>query len=231
VTTNLSTKDLSDETATGGGPPTHRARWQSPWLVGLTALVVLNLLYALPRYLQFDPNLSRNPILPDYPMQFPLMVAHLLTGNIAMVTVFLQVVPWVRRHHPRTHRISGRMYVFAGAIPSALLGLYLIPALPTPTGQIGLAVEATLWITTTVLGYWHARSGRYAKHRQWMVYSFALALGTTWSRVLYVAMIAIPGFTIGDNAYLEITSWLGWTINLLIAHWWLERRRPAPVIR
>ena len=228
MTLNLS----SDENAgTSALPERDRVRrpgrWQSPWLLGLGVLVVTNLLYALPRYLQFDPKLSRDPILAGYPLQFPLIVAHLLAGNIAMVTVFLQVTAWVRRRHPAVHRISGRLYVFAGALPAALLGLYLVPALPTPTGQVGLVTEAVLWIATTLTGFRMARAGNYAAHRRWMLYSFALALGTTWSRVLYLMELAVPALALPSDVYLEVTSWLGWMINLLIAHWWLQRRRPA----
>jgi hypothetical protein len=204
-------------------PPPRLRWWQNPLVVALAVIVVVNLLYALPRYLTFDPDMSRNPIDPDSPMQFPLVIVHLLTGNLAMVTVFLQVLPSVRRRYPKIHRISGRLYIFGGVLPSALVGLYLLPYLPTPFGQIGLATEATMWVSTTAVGFYFIRKRKYLKHRRWMVYSFALALGTSWSRVLYYAYLGIPGFNLDPNAFLEITSWLGWMVNLLVAQWWLER--------
>ncbi|MEU1287210.1 DUF2306 domain-containing protein [Kitasatospora sp. NPDC005856] len=211
----------------GAGPTTIAPSWwQSPWAAALAALVVFNLLYAFPRYLTGDSHQARIPLDPDFPAHYPVLVAHVVLGNISLVTVLLQVLPWIRRHHPAVHRMSGRLYIFAGALPSGLLALVLVPYSSAPSGKIGLAMMAVLWLATTLLGLRAALQRRFVDHRRWMVYSFALALGTTWGRLLAEAMLHIPGFKIDIMVLLELANWAGWVFNLLVAHWWLERTAP-----
>ncbi|MQA17540.1 MAG: hypothetical protein GEV09_26640 [Pseudonocardiaceae bacterium] len=50
-----------------------------------------------------------------------------------------------------------------------------------------------------------------------MIYGFALTLGTSWSRVLFIAMTVWPTFQMDELLFLGVTSWLGWLINLVIA--------------
>jgi hypothetical protein len=85
-----------------------------------------------------------------------------------------------------------------------------------------------LWIATTVVGYRRAVQHRYASHQRWMVYSFALSLGTSWGRVIVVTLGLFPTFQINFNILVDVTSWL-WVITLLIAHWWVESRATRTV--
>ncbi|MCX4388075.1 DUF2306 domain-containing protein [Micromonospora peucetia] len=195
------------------------------WLVLLLGLVVFNLIYALPRYLSLDPSQSRSGLDPSVPAQFGLLVAHVVTGNVAMVTVLLQLWSWLRRKHPRVHRASGRVYILAGALPAAGLGLFaLIPLRPNHAGSVGLGVMGVLWIVTTLVGWQMARRHRYAEHRRWMLYSFALALGTSWGRIIVVVLTVFPGLPVNFGVLVEVNNWLGWMVNLLIAHLWIESR-------
>lgn len=210
--------------------PTGPRPWWSQWYLWLVVLlgeVVFNLIYALPRYLSGDPDQSRSALNPAVSQHWGLLVAHVVTGNVAMVTVLLQLWPWLRRNHPKVHRVSGRVYILAGALPSAGLGLFaLLPIRHGGPGSIGLGFMAVLWIVTSLLGWWTARQGRYVEHRRWMVYSFALALGTTYGRFVVVALTMYPGLAphINFDILIEVTSWLGWVVNLLVAHLWLETR-------
>jgi Predicted membrane protein (DUF2306) len=204
-------------------PRPSRRWWRTPWAAARLALVVFNLLYALPRYLKLEPSQARIQLDPDFRLHFQVLVAHVLTANIAMVTLFLQLLPWIRQQSPRFHRASGTVYVFAGAVPSALLALLLLPHSLAPTGRVGLTTMSVLWIATSLIGYRMQRLHRYADHRRWMYYSVALALGTSWGRIMAELMMHIPGFTIDIMIFLEISSWLGWIVNLFIAQWWLER--------
>ncbi|MFV2013414.1 MULTISPECIES: DUF2306 domain-containing protein [unclassified Micromonospora] len=195
------------------------------WLVLLLGLVVFNLVYALPRYLSLDPAQSRSGLDPSVSAHFGLLVAHVVTGNIAMVTVLLQLWPWLRRNLPQVHRISGRVYILAGALPSAALGLFaLIPLRPNHSGSVGLGVMGLLWIVTTLVGWRMARQGRFAEHQRWMLYSFALALGTSWGRVVVSLLTAFPTLPVNFSLLVEVNNWLGWIMNLLIVHLWIESR-------
>jgi Predicted membrane protein (DUF2306) len=212
-------------------PPEKRPfiRWlTNPFVIALAAIVVFNLVWALPRYLHFDSKLSRVPLDPRFPHQwhFPIIVAHVLTANLALLLVFFQLSSRLRRRFPVVHRTSGRVYVFAGALPTSLLALWLIPYGHQPFGELGQGAEGALWFFTTAMGFVRARQGRYVDHRRWMIYSFALALGTTWGRLIVWGMSIIPGFTMGLNWLFEVSSWLGWFVNLLVAYWWVERTAP-----
>ncbi|MCW2877870.1 MAG: hypothetical protein JWQ95_1970 [Sphaerisporangium sp.] len=207
----------------------HRPRrprqpwWRSPWVIGLAVVVVFNLIYALPRYLSFNPAMSRAPLAPGFPAHFAVISVHAVLGNVALVTVFLQVMPWLRRRSVKAHRVSGLVYVFGGAIPAAVLSLVLLPFSTIPTGKVGLFTMAVLWIATTLVGYRKQRQGRYAEHRRWMLYSFAMALGTTWGRVVILLWGVAPALQFDVMIFLELNSWM-WFVNLLIVQWWLERR-------
>ncbi|SFT36383.1 Predicted membrane protein [Actinopolyspora lacussalsi subsp. righensis] len=186
-------------------------------------LVVFNLLHALPRYLSFDPALSRTAIDPNFALHYPVLVLHVVTGNLAMVTVFLQILPWLRKRSVRLHRWSGLVYVYGGALPSSLLALILLPYSLAPTGKFGLFSMAIAWIATTIAGYRAQAGHRYRDHRKWMAYSFAISLGTSWGRILSTAMQTIPWFKIETMLFIEMSNWL-WVGNVLLAHWWLQRR-------
>jgi len=206
--------------------PVEHIRWpwyRSPWVIGTAVLVVFNLVHALPRYLSLDPAMSRSAIDPTFALHYPVLVVHVVTGNIAMITVFLQILPWLRQRSVRFHKISGMVYICGGAIPSALLALVLLPYSQAPTGKVGLFAMAVAWIATTVAGFRAQAGHRYPDHRRWMVYSFAIALGTSWGRVLGLAMQEIPGIKIDMMVFIETSSWL-WVGNVLVAHWWLQRR-------
>lgn len=212
------------------GPDQPGSWWRQRyfWLVLLLAVVVGNVLYALPRYLQFDPKQSRVGLDPSaVHTHFGLLVAHVITGNVAMVTVFLQLWPWLRKHHPQVHRISGRVYILAGVLPAAGLGMFtLIPLRQDQTGSVGLAAQAVLWLGTTAIGWRMARQGRYVQHQRWMLYSFALALGTSYGRVIAEVLTNYPGVFkhVPMPVLIEVIYWLGWIVNLLIAHLYIESR-------
>jgi hypothetical protein len=196
--------------------------WIAPAWAALAAVVIFNLLYGLPKYLSLNPAASRVPIYPSHPAQFPLLVTHVTTGCIALVTVAIQLVPWIRRHHLTIHKVSGFIYVFLGAIPAALCGLYVLPLSPAPTGKVGLAAMAIAWIATTVTGFVKYLQGKPLEHRRWMFYSFALALGTSWGRIMTQLLRLDPSYHVNEMVYLELTSWL-WVVNILVAQWWWER--------
>lgn len=198
------------------------------WLVLLLGLVVFNALYALPRYLTFDESKARIALDPARTDEhFGFLVVHAVTGNVAMITLLLQMWPWLRRHYPQVHRVSGRVYILAGVLPSAGIGVTAL--LLMRQGQVdslGLGTMGVLWIATTVIGWQRARQHRYVEHQRWMVYSFALALGTTWGRIILEFLTAFPKLAVHVNPYmlLDFTSWLGWILNLLAAHLWIESR-------
>ena len=202
-----------------------RSRRHRQAMITFSVATIAYVAFKLPPYLSFD---SRNsPIPPEHALHFALLSGHAFSGSIALLTAVLQLWPWLRRKYPAAHRISGRIYIFAGALPSAVLAVTMYPVTPG-AGRVAVLVAATLWSTTSILGWRAARQKRFAEHRRWMVYSFAIM----WGYGVWVFVIANVLFAIGLDlsTAMETARWVSWTGNLLIAHWWLERTAGRTII-
>jgi len=204
----------------------------APFLLVAIAFVA----FSLPPYLTFDPSRSRVPVGAAVRGYYPLLVAHVIFGSIALLTACLQIWPWLRTRFPDVHRRTGRVYVFAGVLPAGAIGL-IIGAL-TPFGPVLRAsnvVLAIVWLTVTITGYRAGRQYRLADHRRWMIRSVVLTLSIItnrmWAVVWVITLVPQLQTTFGGNEALMIQSiaglsgWLGWVLPLLVAEWWLDTRR------
>jgi Predicted membrane protein (DUF2306) len=220
--------------------------WQRPWVVPLFVVTFAFLAFSVPPYLALDPAGSRLPLREGVTWHFPILVAHIGFGSIALITCCLQIWPWLRQKHPRVHRLSGRVYVLLGVLPAGLLGILAAVTAVTPgfSGKIGNVTLAVVWLATTFMGWRMARARRFAEHRRWMIRSFALCTSIVVNRLwvigLIVALMPFLQTRFGGDQQALIRSaveagiWLSWVVNLLVAEWWIERRRrvaarPAPV--
>jgi Predicted membrane protein (DUF2306) len=211
--------DQAPPPSTRGAAP--RRRDTRPWIVLLALAVTAFLVDVLHPYLTLNPAEARIVLKAGVPLHYPVLIAHILFGTIALVTVVLQLWPWIRRHHPVVHRRIGLVYVFGGALPCSLMALTLMPLTNGWSGNIGITMQAVLWFTTTVIGFRMARQRRFADHRRWMTYSAALALGVLWGRATVDLYTVLPQkFSV--MFIFEVARWAGWMINLAIAQWWLE---------
>ncbi|GAA3234007.1 DUF2306 domain-containing protein [Dactylosporangium siamense] len=205
-------------------PPTNHDRRPRvrPGVVLVALFVAAFLIDTLPPYLGLDPAKSRIVLRPDFAGHYTLLILHIAAGTIALSTLCLQLWPWLRRTHPKVHRTVGRIYVFGGALPSALLALAIMPLTHGWSANMGITFHAVLWFAVTAIGFWHAKHHRYALHRRFMLYSVALALGILWGRATVNLYLLLPvKFDVGY--VFEMARWGGWFINLLVVQWWLER--------
>ncbi|MEU4765716.1 DUF2306 domain-containing protein [Actinosynnema sp. NPDC023794] len=196
------------------------------------------LAFSVPPYLTFDPSLSRLAPPEGNDLYYPLLVAHVVFGAVAMVTACFQVWPSFRTSHPRGHRITGRIYVFAGALPAGVLGLYIgWHTAAGPSVRVANLVGSALWVAVTITGLWMARRRRYQDHRRWMSRSFALSMSIVLSRIVnIVATIVLTpqldtmfkgSWELLQHSSASIGVWLSPLLLLLITDWVLERRKPA----
>jgi len=218
-------------------PPVVQPRktwWRRPWVAPLALLVAAFLAYSVPPYLTLDPAQSRVPAPPGFAAHYGFLVAHILFGTIAIVGVILQVWPWLRRTHPVAHRRIGRVYVFGGAIPSALMALTIALFSPFgPAAGVLNVVAAVLWLGFTIAGFRAIRQRRYADHRRWMIRSFAMTMNTLLSRVYAPIAFITLGPYYSEAALFQAASTLSGTLSLLtlllFSQWWLDRK-PKPAI-
>jgi hypothetical protein len=220
--------------STTTGEP-ERRRWWS-WAVPALLVSVAFLAFSLPPYLTFDPDRSRVPVHDGFALHYPLLVAHILFGSVALLTCCLQMWPWLRRSRPDIHRRAGRAYVFCGVLPAGIALLGVAPLSSTGfVSQVGNTLLALLWMPVTWAGYRAARRRRYREHREWMIRSFALTTSIVVNRLWLVLMFAVllpqrdTTFHGDEDALIDAAAgasvWLGWVVNLLVAEWWLHRRR------
>ncbi|MCF7547849.1 DUF2306 domain-containing protein [Pseudonocardia sp. WMMC193] len=202
--------------------------------LGVFAVVVLVFLaFSLPPYLGLDPARSRITPRPDYPLHYPLLVAHIGFGTIALVTAVLQIWPWLRRTHPTAHRWVGRVYLFGGVFPGGIVVLGVSPVSTTGLASAaGNTILALLWLGTAWAGWRAARERRFADHRRWMIRSVALTFSIVVNRVwigVYLGLFALAS-PLDDATVLAAGAasvWSSWIVNLLVAEWWLLRPKRA----
>jgi uncharacterized membrane protein YozB (DUF420 family) len=219
-------------------------------LLPLFLVVVAFLIYALPPYLTGDPSRSRIPVAGNVGAYYPLLVAHVVCGAIAMLAACLQIWPWLRARYPDAHRRIGQVYVFAGVLPAGAMGLVLGALTPFgPVLRASNVVLAIVWLTVTLTGYRAGRRFRVADHRRWMIRSvvltFSIITNRVWAVIWVIALVPQLQTTFGGNEALMVqaiaglSGWLGWVLPLLAAEWVLDARpgtatvappRPAPVV-
>ena len=200
--------------------------------LALLALVAVGFVaLSLRRYLALDPARSMVELSPTI---FPLLVGHVVFGSVAMLMALLQISPRFRAASPVRHRIAGQIYVFAGVVPAGVLAL--VVACFSPFGPVARAsnlVFACVWLGVTLVGWRAGRRGRARVHRRWMIRSavltFSILTNRLWGPLAYVLLEPRLATTFhGDETFFAwtiagLSTWLGWTLPLLITEGLLER--------
>ena len=207
--------------------PARKPFWRRPW-VGPLAVLVIYYLYTQSKPFVGVPE-SRAPLQPhdNFPLYYPVLIVHMISATIAMLAVVPQVWPWLRIHHPKVHRVCGRVYLL-GSLVAVAAGLVVIWWAPK-SGKIGALCLLLVWGSTSAIAYHAARRRNYAKHRQFMLYSFAIAMNNLWAAFGLLALVKLR-IPIDPVYQPEASRWIPWVGNLMLVQWWLYRTaRPAEV--
>lgn len=206
--------------------PTRVRDWP-PALLWLALLAPATLIggYAL-RYVNFDPRALPYELRVNM-LHAPIpFVLHTTFGGLALLLGPWQFVTALRRRYPHAHRWAGRLYVLCCLTSGVAAYPVAFGTLAGPVAAAGFASMATAWLATTVMAFAAIRRGRVARHRRWMVLSFALTLSAVTLRV----SLLVPFFLWLDFMPIyRITAWTSWTGNLVLALLWLSRREGWPV--
>ncbi|MCR6481654.1 DUF2306 domain-containing protein [Amycolatopsis sp. OK19-0408] len=163
-------------------------------------------------------------------LQYAVLVAHIFTAAVALVLGPLQFVPKIRARR-RVHRTLGRLYLFAGVLPSGLATIPVALWSGRLVTQLGLTTAGVLWLVTGALAYRAARRRDFAAHRAWMLRNYALTFLAVTSRVLVpvLLLVQVPFGGVDPASaptLIPIGQTLGWVVNLAVVEI-LLRQRPA----
>jgi uncharacterized membrane protein len=198
-------------------------------LVFLVA-IIFGLVLTYP-YLSLDIADSRLDVRGE--LHYAVLVGHILTATVALVVGPLQFMPTIRARR-RVHRTLGRVYLFAGVLPSALAAIPVAAWSGRVVTQVGLTTAAVLWLLTGGLAYRAARRRDIVGHRAWMMRNYALTFLAVTSRVLVpLLLLATVPFggaaagSIGERApsMIPIGQTVGWIVNLAVAEILIRRSR------
>jgi hypothetical protein len=194
------------------------------WIWGLGALLSVGIaIYAL-HYLL--PNAGGPVAVLANPFVRPWLYIHVGCGGAALLIAPFQLWPRLRARQPQLHRWMGRAYVAAALVGGVAGFLMALGSTAGPVASVGFGALAVLWFGTTAQAWRMARARRFVEHRRWMIRSFALIFAAVTLR-LYLPVVAVLGLDF-PTSYRAI-SFLCWVPNLIVAEFYLARRRTAPI--
>jgi len=154
---------------------------------------------------------------------------HILPGGLFLILAPLQFSSRIRSRHIRFHRWSGRILVGA-AIVTAPAGLYF--GLLMPYGGLGEATATVffggLFVFSVGRAFVAIRRGQVARHREWMIRAFAIAIGISTVRVVGTAFdIVLTPAGLPPPEVFALSLWTGWTVTLAAGELWIRYTRGA----
>ncbi|MCE7858625.1 MAG: DUF2306 domain-containing protein [Chloroflexi bacterium CFX2] len=151
-----------------------------------------------------------------------IFIVHALTGGIGLISGALQFNRSILNKHKATHRLIGKIYLYAIWITSvaALWSAFVFDVnLPA---KFAFGILAILWFGATTIAYLRIRKRRIREHREWVIRSFSLSL------FFVTFSFWVPGLTESSIPYevaYPLAVFLSWTVNLLVAELWIRKSR------
>ena len=149
---------------------------------------------------------------------------HVAVSMLPLLAGFTQFAPWVLRRWPALHRGMGRVYVitvcFVSGPASLVMAWYANGGL---SSRIAFGTLALLWLGTTALGWRMVLRRQWARHREWMLRSYALTLSAITLRAWKYGIVLL--FEPRPMDVYRLVAWLGFVPNLLLVEWLIRRHR------
>ncbi|HEX4645117.1 MAG TPA: DUF2306 domain-containing protein [Verrucomicrobiae bacterium] len=155
---------------------------------------------------------------------FALTLVHIIPGAIFMILAPLQFVPAIREKHLWFHRWSGRLLLVSGlVIGSSALIMSFTMNIGGANETAATTLFALVFLICLVKAYLHIRRKEVARHREWMIRAFGVALGVATTRPIVGMFFAFRRLT--PHEFFGIAFWLGFTITFLAAEAWIDYTR------
>ena len=149
----------------------------------------------------------------------PWLYLHIAGAATALLVAPTQLLPSLRAKGRPWHRWMGRVYV-VGCIAGGVGGFVsAFGSTAGPVATTGFATLAVCWIVANVMGWRRATQRRFAEHRRWMIYSFAMTFAAVTLRLgLPIAPLMHRPFVEG----YRVMAWASWLVNLAVAELYLR---------
>jgi uncharacterized membrane protein len=208
---------------------TRTSTWRVP--IALVALGTVPVIAGSLRLVELSGGTAAMPSDARYDASPLPVVLHIVCATVFAILGAFQFSPRLRRRRSGWHRRAGRVLVIAG-LGVALSALWLNHFFPRADATrevlypLRMAFGAAM-VLTIVLGFIAARRRDFARHRAWMIRSYAIGIvaGTQ------VFTLGIGGAVFGTG---DLTTALllaaAWGINLAVAERAIRKRprRPTP---
>ena len=203
---------------------------KSEWflLIGLLVITIIPCVTGALRLVEINTSVALLPVNPRIELLPIPAVFHIFSSIIYCIVGAFQLLPSIRRHFLKWHRLAGRLLVVAGII-SAVSGLWMTHYYPLPQELQGnllyfvRIIVGSLMVVYIVLGLSAVLNRKISQHSAWMIRAYALGLGAGMQ-----ALVVIPwSLTVGEPSgfTLDILMTLAWGINIAVGEWFISQQR------
>jgi len=161
--------------------------------------------------------------------------AHVFSSLLVLLAGFSQFSTRFQKKYKRWHRRLGYVYVLDILMVTGPAGLLMsFYANGGISSKIAFVLLSVLWISFTGIALYKAIKKDFIGHRIFMIRSFALTLSAVTLRIWKVVIAYSTDVPPMDR--YRIIAWLGWTLNLLVAEYYIyhyikkRKRRIAPSV-
>ena len=163
------------------------------------------------------------------------VILHILGSFVFCIAGAIQFLPSLRRHHPRTHRMIGRVMIIAGFL-SAVTGLWMTCFFTFPDAiQGNLLFSARIILSFAMIGLlgWAiiaVRARSFTRHGASMIRAYAIGQGASTQALIGIAWIVTFGTEL-TGFLRDCFMVLCWVLNILAAevliHLFVPKPRPS----
>jgi uncharacterized membrane protein len=156
--------------------------------------------------------------------QAALTFAHILPGALFLGLGAVQFMPSVRRKHLQFHRWSGRALLIIGIVVgvTALIMSFRMN-IGGPNETAATTLFAIVFLICLMQAYRFIRRKDVARHREWMIRAYSVALGVAVTRPIVGTFFAFRRMS--PHEFFGIAFWLGFTTTFLAGEAWIDYTR------
>jgi hypothetical protein len=133
------------------------------------------------------------------------LIVHLVLAFVITFCGPLQLIPAIRKHAPKLHRINGRIYIFTAFIIS-VGAIYMVATRGSVTvwNSIALGIDGVLIIFFATMTMRYAIARKFSIHHKWALRTFIAVSGVWFYRVMFApAIITFQGLPPGSTPALD----------------------------